>query len=249
MKTEGLIIKIINRYIGVEGGFLGLPESNRLSHRTHREFYPEYCDLNKNPDEIEGTTRERFIRIFEESNQQEQAKIICGVLERFPVGEGPKTRTKSLASSLVEEAKKLEKNGSVNNPNLQGEHILELLEDADSLIKNRKASSAIDRFHTAFHGYLRELCDSENIKYSTKDDLVALIKLLQKHHPKLSIAIKSQEIQNIVKNLVSISDSLNPLRNQGSRAHPNKKTVEEPEAVLVINSIRTVLTYLAEKLG
>jgi hypothetical protein len=47
MKTENLIIKIVNRYIGVEGGYLG-----DFTYRNHREFYPEYCDLVKNPDSI-----------------------------------------------------------------------------------------------------------------------------------------------------------------------------------------------------
>ncbi len=249
MKLESLTSKIVNRYIGVDQGYLGMPDSNRFTYSNHREFYPEYCDLVKDTDSIEGTTRARFVKIFLDSSPREQSKIILGVLERFPIGEGPGTRTTALASSLKDEAIKLEKNGLIGSPNLETEHIFELLEDADSLIKNRKASSAVDRFHTAFHGYLRELCEKENIPFNEKDDLVKLIKNIQSNHPKFKISIKSHEIQNIIKNLVSISDSLNPVRNKGSRAHPNKKTVGEPEAVLVINSIRTILTYLSEKLG
>jgi len=250
MKPESLITKIVNRYIGVEDGYLGIPDSNRFTYSNHREFYPEYCDLVKDPDSIEGTTRARFVKIFLDSKPKEQSKIIRGILERFPVGEGPKTRTQTLHNSLLDEANKLEeKKGLINNPNLETEHIFELLEDADSLIQNRKASSAVDRLHTAFHGYLRELCEKENISFDEKDDLVKLIKKIQSNHPKFNVNIKSQEIQNIIRNLVSISDSLNPIRNQGSRAHANKNTLDEPEAVLVINTIRTILNYLEIKLN
>ena len=101
MKTENLILIIINRWVGVESGYLGLPEKNRFTFKSHKEFYPEYCDFVKNPDFIEGTTRERFIKIFQDSTPKEQAKIIRGIIERFPFGEGPKTRTRELQTSLL----------------------------------------------------------------------------------------------------------------------------------------------------
>jgi len=53
------IIRIVNRYIGVDHGYLG-----DFSYRTHADFYPEYCDLDINPFTHEGTTRERFISIL-----------------------------------------------------------------------------------------------------------------------------------------------------------------------------------------
>lgn len=57
--TNREITIIVNRYIGVEGGYLG-----DFSYRTHADFYPEYCDLNIDPNEYEGTTRQRFITIL-----------------------------------------------------------------------------------------------------------------------------------------------------------------------------------------
>ena len=220
MKTENLILIIVNRWIGVDGGYLGLPEQNRFTYKSHKEFYPEYCDLAKDPDQFEGTTRARFISIFDSATPREKAKIIRGVIERFPVGEGIKTRTKTLSTDLLKEADKLDIADYVNEPNLamKSENVLETLEDAKSLIENRKAVSAVDRVHTAFHGYLREICIVQKIVFDQKDDLVVLIKKIFANHPKLKVSIKSQEIQNIVKNLASISDSLNPVRNQGSRA-------------------------------
>ena len=56
------IKKLVNRYIGVSGGYLG-----DFSYRTHADFYVEYCDLDIDPYKYEGTTRERFEKILETS--------------------------------------------------------------------------------------------------------------------------------------------------------------------------------------
>jgi hypothetical protein len=61
--TKGEIIRLVNGYIGVSGGYLG-----DFSYRTHSEFYPEYCQLDVDPANYEGTTRERFISILERSD-------------------------------------------------------------------------------------------------------------------------------------------------------------------------------------
>jgi hypothetical protein len=37
------------------------------------------------------------------------------------------------------------------------------------------------------------------------------------------------------------------LRNKASVAHPNPVLLPEPEAMLVVNSVRTILHYLDEK--
>src|SRR3954452_20643220 len=81
--TNREIIRIVNRYIGVSGGYLG-----DFTYRTHEEFYPEYCDLELNPyDFLErGTTRERFIAVLRGSVPPVQAKIVRGILEKCPVG-------------------------------------------------------------------------------------------------------------------------------------------------------------------
>lgn len=72
------IIEIVEEYIGVSGGYLG-----DFSYKTHREFYPFYCKLNINPDELEGTTRERFIRILSTQDANGQKKILEGILRKY----------------------------------------------------------------------------------------------------------------------------------------------------------------------
>ena len=78
--TNAEIMKVVNRYIGVSGGYLG-----DFSYRTHAEFYPEYCELDIDPYQYEGTTRERFIAVLKGSPPNVQAQILRGVIERFPV--------------------------------------------------------------------------------------------------------------------------------------------------------------------
>ena len=139
----------------------------------------------------------------------------------------------------------------VERPILQTtkDNIREALADADELLRSRPASSAIDRLHTAFHGYLQEQCLSHNILYSSSDSITTLFKRLREGHPRLKVEIsKHEEIKRICNALAAIIDSLNPIRNQLSRAHPNEEVVDEDEALLVVNIIRTLFHYLDSKL-
>jgi hypothetical protein len=47
--------------------------------------------------------------------------------------------------------------------------------------------------------------------------------------------------------MATILDSLNPVRNNASVAHPNNELIGKPEAMLVINTVRTLLSYLESK--
>lgn len=64
----------------MSGGYLG-----DFTYRTHHEFYVE-LDLDIDPDNYDGTTRERFIKILTESASAVQARILDGILNRYPVG-------------------------------------------------------------------------------------------------------------------------------------------------------------------
>jgi hypothetical protein len=104
--TNQEIKKIVNRYIGVFDGYL-----SNFSYRTHTDFYLEYCDLEIDPNQYEGTTRQRFITILENSHPHVQAKIVRGVLQRFPLedeNKKPSTRTKELYDELLKLAQRLE---------------------------------------------------------------------------------------------------------------------------------------------
>jgi len=64
MLKKSDIYRLVHDYIGVYDGYLG-----DFSYKTHREFYPYYCDLEINVKDYEpGTTREKFMRILEEAS-------------------------------------------------------------------------------------------------------------------------------------------------------------------------------------
>lgn len=251
MKPNALIIKLVNQYIGVSGGYLGVPVP--FSYRTHFDFYAEYCDLVISPENFSNTltTRQRFIAIFNASSTKEQSKIIRGAIERFPVGSEPPSRTNELKNLLLAEADKLEKIGFISDPDLAytSEVVFEALEDASSLVKERKAVSAVDRLHTAFHGYLRSICEQASIDFIESDDLVSLTKKIFQSHPKFQSLVRGGDIGNIAKSLASVSTALNPIRNRVSLAHANETLLDEPEAIFVINAVKTIMTYLESRLS
>lgn len=78
--SKTMIYRLVNQYIGVNGGYLG-----NFSYRTHQEFYPEYCDLEIDPYEYEGTTKDRFIAILSKAEPRIQAKIIRVFSKSFPL--------------------------------------------------------------------------------------------------------------------------------------------------------------------
>ncbi|MEZ4673914.1 MAG: hypothetical protein R2932_06675 [Caldilineaceae bacterium] len=78
--TKAEIIRLVNNYIEVSGGYLG-----DFSYQSHAEFYPTYCGIdNIDPFDYEGTTRERFIKILETASPNVQAKIIRGIFLKMP---------------------------------------------------------------------------------------------------------------------------------------------------------------------
>jgi len=244
--SKNEVMKIVYRYIGVEGGYLG-----DFSYRTHAEFYPLYCDLAIDPYEIEGTTRERFIEIISSQSPNNQAKIIKGALERFPLDaeNKPNTRTQNLYNELLKTASRLETGEGVSAVSLQTSYtvVLQALQDAELLLSKSNASSSIDRLFTALHGYIEFILDDANISYKENVSITSLYKTIRDNHPAFHTSgHRAQEIRKILQSMSAIIDALQPVRNKASLAHPNA-LLEESEAMLVINSTRTILHYLDSK--
>jgi len=250
MSTFGLtkfeINKIVYRYIGVDSGYL-----SDFSYRTHHEFYFTYCDLPQiDPYDYEGTTREKFITILSEQEPRVQAEILRGILEKYPVY-STEIRTQDMYDEIIQIIQHLE--GAVNvvsvSPAITSEVVSIAIQDAETLIKNNGATSGVDRIHTALHGYLKVVCDEACIDYEKDASLAALYRLIQNQHPAFQQSKSgSYEITKIIRALSAIIDALNPIRNRQSVAHPNENLLEQPEAMLVINSSRTILNYLDSKI-
>jgi hypothetical protein len=239
------IQKLVNNYIGVSGGYLA-----DFSYRTHHEFYVG-LDLEINPYNYAGTTRERFIKIMSESSPDVQVKILEGILERFPEGSS-KDRTPARIKEIKTWIARLQNAPKVDQPKLRitSEVVERALRDAQELLRTTGAVSGVDRVHTALHGYLQEICRSAGIQVPDDSSLTKLFKQLREEHPAFKdFGPRSNDILRLAGAFGTIIDTLNPLRNQASVAHPNAVLLKEPEAMLVINAVRTILHYLDEKIS
>ena len=242
--TKGEIIRLVNGYIGVSDGYLG-----DFSYRTHSEFYPEYCELDVDPANHEGTTRERFISILERSDPAKQAKILRGVLQKYPPGSA-ETRTADQASTIEAIIRRLEVGCGVvgSLPTVSSDVVTRAIDDAEALLRTTGAASGVDRMHTAFHGFLRTLCDQVGISCAPDASITALYKTIREKHPGLrDLGAHADHIDRILKSFASAVDSLNTLRNHASVAHPNAVLLDREEAYLYVNAVRTLMAYIDTK--
>jgi len=120
------------------------------------------------------------------------------------------------------------------------------LKDAEILLATTGATSGVDRVHTALHGYLKAAGDKFGLQYPQDATILDLVKVLGKGHP--TLAATPGFTDKILRAFGVITDTLNPLRNNQSMAHPNASLLAEPEAMLVINTVRTLLHYFDSKL-
>ena len=232
-------------YIGVSQGYLG-----DFSYRTHRDFYRD-IGLDVQPDDYPGTTRARFERILAEASLANQSAILQAVLAKYPPGTS-ELRTAQSVDKLKSLTTRLAGTSAVAAPTPQGASVVveRALADAEHLLGKTGATSAVDRMHTALHGYLLKVCADANLPTKREDTLVNLLRLLREQHPKFANVggARSDDITRILKGLGSILDVLNPIRNNASVAHPNEELLEAPEAMLAINTARSILHYVDARL-
>ena len=238
------IKKLVQKYIGVEGGYLG-----DFSYRSHAEFYTD-LELDIDPNKYSGTTRERFMQILSQSTPDIQATILDGILSRFAVGSNEK-RTPALADEIRGWAVSL-RSGAVPHPKPANttDTVRRALADAEYLLQKNGPASAVDRVHTALHGYQLGLCSDERISLPPDASLTQVFKALRKSHPAFSSpSHRSQDLEKILNALASILDAMNPIRNQASVAHPNEVLLDDAEARLVLNASSTLFHYLESKIN
>ncbi|MBI3232088.1 MAG: abortive infection family protein [Candidatus Doudnabacteria bacterium] len=122
------------------------------------------------------------------------------------------------------------------------------LRDAQALIQSSGPSSAVDRVHTALHGFVSLLCGKAGILTDERASLIELFKRVRTEHKEFQgLGSEEGELKRILGALSTIIDALNTIRNRASVAHPTDKLLGDAEAVLAINSARTLLHYLDAK--
>jgi len=105
--TRSEIYRLVNKYIGVNSGYLG-----DFSYQKHHDFYVE-LDLDINPYAYTGTTRQRFLTILSEAAPGIQARILQGILERYPVNSS-ELRTQSAYDQICTWIRRLNGKENVN---------------------------------------------------------------------------------------------------------------------------------------
>jgi hypothetical protein len=141
---------------------------------------------------------------------------------------------------------------SVPSPSLRisSRTVEDALAQAETLIKSHGPSSGLDRVHTALHGYLEAACKDRDIEFSEDASIMTLFSLLREKHPSLILVDADEPLAlKILRSLSKIIDAIDSVRNEHSLAHPNDALFQEAEAVLMINSVRTLLQYLDAKLN
>lgn len=133
---------------------------------------------------------------------------------------------------------------AASEPRLSATVVERALRDAQRLLESSGAISAVDRAHTALHGYMRLLCDEASITYPADAGVTQLLPLLRASHPLMGVASHKHETKRVLDAMATALDAVNTIRNRATLAHPNEKLLEDAEAVLALNSIRTILHYL-----
>lgn len=213
---------------------------------------PSTCDLDVDTTQFSGTTRQRFTDILASLPPRSQAKVLRGVLERFPVDAAGRPPTSEDARvEILQWIARLERAGVPNStPHITSEVVQRALADAEHLLSARDATSAVDRVHTALHGYVLAACDQAGIGYKPDSSMTALFRALRLQHPALhQLGPRQQDIEKVLNACANILDAMSPVRNKASVAHPNAALLADAEARLVINVGRTLLSYLDAKLA
>lgn len=124
------------------------------------------------------------------------------------------------------------------------------LREAEVLINSTGPSSAVDRVHTALHGYLLAVCDAAGVPYNPDPSITELFKTIHQNHPAFqNLGVHSSQIVQILRTFSSIVHVVNELRNRASTAHPNPSVLGPDEALVVINATRTLFAYLNAKIS
>lgn len=123
------------------------------------------------------------------------------------------------------------------------------LEDAERMVRDGRASNAVDRVHTVLHGYLVSVCvDAQLVPAGELPSMTAAFGKLRKEHPSFVYAgPRESETELALRASAQFIDSFNTLRNNASVAHPYNSVVPEPEAMYLINMARSLLHYIEMK--
>ena len=132
-------------------------------------------------------------------------------------------------------------------PSISSDVLEQALVDVERSLAEGRPATGIDRIHTAFHTYLRNLAREAALGLQDAG-MPELFKALRQSHPALQpTGPRAADLTRILNAMATVIDALNPLRNKASLAHPAEELLPDTEAMLVINAVRTLLHYLEKR--
>lgn len=121
------------------------------------------------------------------------------------------------------------------------------LRDARVLVVSGKFTSAVDRMHTAFHGYLRELLDVHQVPYAQSDSLPALLAKLHDYYgQEIRPPQVASRVRTILRSCGGAVGAINEIRNNNTYAHPTEQLIKDREAKLVIRTVDTLMSFIED---
>ena len=131
--------------------------------------------------------------------------------------------------------------------NLQSNTVQQAIADAELFIRQRKYESAVDRIHTAFQGYLRQILDRHQIAYKSDDTLPSLYAKLHSYY---GAAIQPPDVAGRIRDIIRSGSNMvikiNELRNNNTVAHANTQLIQKREAELVIRMLNALWDYIED---
>lgn len=210
--TQRDIHIIVDQFIGTTFG-----ELHGFSYRTLHEFLTLGLEIPEDTYQDGRTKRVQLILALQNSDTFMQAKILRELLARFPPDESINDREKArkdveLILAKLGSTLPLEIPHTVSG----SEIVQETLQSARTLLESFGPAHAIDRIHTALHGYLKEKCHEQGIVCKPNDPITRLYKLLRENHPLLAVpAGWPVEIDMVMKAQSAVLDQLNHARCSG----------------------------------
>lgn len=130
-----------------------------------------------------------------------------------------------------------------------GQSVKEALHDMEAALHMGRPLSGVDRAHTALQGHLELICSKANIPFNDRSEIAFLFQLIRNRHPAFQGGTtQDTHVQKALNGLAKVVDALSPVRNHGSIAHPNDGLLEPAEAMLMVNAVKTILTYIDTKI-
>lgn len=145
-------------------------------------------------------------------------------------------------------------NGLIERPDLSYdfEFVVKCLDQCQTLISNHSFGSAVDRAHTALHGYMKEICKASELEVlGAHPKIQDYWSEIKSRHPKFNVDVMEYHtpINQVVGTIGKVIDKINDLRNNKTFSHPNDEILGEDEARLVINLSRVFLQYIDSKVS